>query len=207
MFWLNVKKINLRISNLNDSIISSFSNVKKDTSNMMKWINYLHQKNFQLENKIKRLETELLYMPKNPNDIKNIIDYFYSYDAISDKLKELEHKILVLKEKPDSLELQKITKRLENIELRRKSNIKNQIVQRINRNSKEYIKSLIISYIQKYSQIGALQLKEMIVTEQGLCSKSSFYRILEELDFDMIDVLKKGREKIYFYKQVVYKTN
>ena len=43
----------------------------------------------------------------------------------------------------------------------------------------------------------------MIVAEQGLCSKSSFYRILEEIEnLEEVDVINKGREKYYLYKAV-----
>ncbi|MEK6869571.1 MAG: hypothetical protein AABX74_05035, partial [Nanoarchaeota archaeon] len=71
------------------------------------------------------------------------------------------------------------------------------------RNSKEYVKQLVLSYIRKYTQIGALQLKDMIVYDQGLCSKSSFYRLLDEIEaMDGIGVAKKGNQKYYLYKQL-----
>jgi len=43
----------------------------------------------------------------------------------------------------------------------------------------------------------------MIVYDQGLCSKSSFYRILDEIEaMEDISIVKKGREKYYLYKQI-----
>ena len=51
--------------------------------------------------------------------------------------------------------------------------------------------------------MSALQLKEMVVEEQGLCSKSSFYRILEEIEsLDEIVTIKKGKEKHYMAKKI-----
>ena len=76
-------------------------------------------------------------------------------------------------------------------------------MKRLTRNSKEYVKSVIISYIRKYERISALQLKDIIVEEQNLCSKSSFYRLLEEVEgIDELGVIKQGKEKHYVSKAV-----
>jgi len=43
----------------------------------------------------------------------------------------------------------------------------------------------------------------MVVIEQGLCSKSSFYRILEEMELlEEIEVARRGKENFYLYKAV-----
>ncbi len=97
---------------------------------------------------------------------------------------------------PEDSKLDEINKRLIDIENQRKSNMRNQMVRRITRNSKEYIKNVIISMIRKYGKMPALKLKEMIVDDQGLCSKSSFYRILNEVqNEDAVGVIQKGKEK------------
>lgn len=55
--------------------------------------------------------------------------------------------------------------------------------------------------IHKYEKISAHQLREMIVEEQGLCSKSSFYRILEEIEeLSDISTVWQGKEKSYLTK-------
>jgi hypothetical protein len=75
--------------------------------------------------------------------------------------------------------------------------LRDKIVQRITRNSKEYLKGLIMSMITKYGKISALQLREMLVEEQGLASKSSFYRLLEELEEEnAVGVIHDGKEKL-----------
>lgn len=68
------------------------------------------------------------------------------------------------------------------------------------RNSKDVIKQSILKLIRLHGQITGVALRESIVVEQGLCSKSSFYRILEELEeTDEISVVDEGKEKRYFW--------
>ena len=74
-------------------------------------------------------------------------------------------------------------------------------MKRLTRNSKDYVKGVILSYIMKYGRISSLQLKEIVVDEQNFCSKSSFYRLLEEIEEkEEIGVVKEGKEKHYFSK-------
>jgi len=74
---------------------------------------------------------------------------------------------------------------------------------KVARHSKEYIKNIILSTIGKFDQVQALQLREMIVEEQGLCSKSTFYRLLEELEAEeSVSMIARGKEKVYIPKIV-----
>ena len=78
-------------------------------------------------------------------------------------------------------------------------------MKKLTRNSKRYVKNIVLSYIQKYEQIPALQLREIVVDEQGLCSKSSFYRLLGELEQEeVVDVVQEGKEKTYVFRPVSY---
>jgi len=100
--------------------------------------------------------------------------------------------------------LSHIEKRIETLE-QKKATIREKVIKRLTRNSKGYVKSVMLSYIRKYEKISALQLKEMIVDEQNLCSKSSFYRLLEELEqLEDIGVIKEGKEKSYLSKSRTY---
>ena len=57
--------------------------------------------------------------------------------------------------------------------------------------------------IQKYESISSLKLREIVIEEQGLCSKSSFYRLLTELEESgEVDVARQGTEKLYLSKLV-----
>ena len=220
MFWLKKQSDTERkISQMHSLIARSFSNVKRDTQNIFQWLNFLHQKNMQQEGKIKQLELELSYLPKGPEDIKRIIDSYYSFENITERIKALNHKVEWLKARkeseaivihqqparatPESPQLEHIEQRLKQLEEQRKATIREKVVQRVTRNSKDYVKSLLLSYIRKYSQIGALQLKDMVVHDQGLCSKSSFYRMLDEIEASgEASVVRQGKQKYYLYKQI-----
>ncbi|MBC8444418.1 hypothetical protein H8D83_02415, partial [Candidatus Woesearchaeota archaeon] len=84
-----------------------------------------------------------------------------------------------------------------------KPSFKEKLIQKITRNSKGYVKNLVFSLIQKYENISSLKLREIVVDEQGLCSKSSFYRILTEIEeSDHIDIVRQGNEKLYLSKLI-----
>ncbi|MBI2577150.1 hypothetical protein HYV84_08105 [Candidatus Woesearchaeota archaeon] len=103
---------------------------------------------------------------------------------------------------PLSGELEKLSTKIKVLEEKQVSG-KEKFLKRIAKNSKGYIKNLLLSYIKKYGSISGFQLKEIVVVEQGICSKSTFYRLLEELEEDAdIGVMKKGKEKHYVAKIV-----
>jgi hypothetical protein len=81
-----------------------------------------------------------------------------------------------------------------------KSNLKEKIFKKITRHSKEYVKGMLISLIKKYQKISGLNLREIVVEEQGIVSKSSFYRLLTEIEEDdSISVVHQGKEKLYIF--------
>lgn len=218
MFW---KKDNTekKLNQINEILKKSFSNVKRDTSNIFQWLNYFYKKNLEQEQVIKGLQMELSYMPKTREDVRRIIDDYYSFEGmmakirnLSEKTEELARKQAIQAQKYEPQHMAKephpdivyIEKRLENLE-QKKMSIREKIMKKLTRNSKEYVKSVIISYIKKYEKISALQLKEMVVDEQHFCSKSSFYRLLSEIEeMDEIGVVKQGREKQYISKARTY---
>src|SRR3989338_840670 len=269
------------LAKLHSLLSFSFKNVQKDTAHIMGWLNYLYHKNLEHEGHIKQLKEELNYTPRSKEEVKKIIDEYYSHEPLLRRISDLKERIdelknnqgelnrstqnlghnyitlqssheqlqrshLGLKDEHASLhrtseglrhsvsELQKsheslhqkhheigpkiealkteikmeiagkplaqtadithLTKRLETLEQKRQT-IKEKIIKRITKNSKDYVKSIMLSYIKKYGKITALQLKEMVVEEQGLCSKSSFYRLLDEIEEEPeIGVIKEGKE-------------
>ena len=216
MFW---KKDNTekKISQMNDLLKKSFENVKRDTTGIFQWMNYFYRRGMEQEQLIKRLQLELSYMPKTREDIRRIIDDYYSFESIMAKISELNYKIDELARKHATQaersvaqpvhkevhhDMSYIEKRLEMLE-QKKMSIKEKIMRKLTRNSKEYVKSVILSYIRKYERISALQLKEIVVDEQNFCSKSSFYRLLEEIEeLGEIGVVKQGKEKHYISKAI-----
>lgn len=215
MFWIKRQSSTERkISQMHSLLARSFSNVKNDTQRIFQWLNFLYQKNMEQENKIRQLQLELSYIPKRPEDIRRIIDSYYSFDSLAERIKIINEKVDTLAAKRESeayvhhipqqnQEIREIEARLNQLEEQKKATIREKVIKRVTRNSKEYVKNLIISYIRKYTQIGALQLKDMVVYDQGLCSKSSFYRLLEEIEsMEGIGTVMKGKQKYYLFKQI-----
>ena len=218
MFWKKKDESEKKLVVINDLLKKSFSNVKKDTANIFQWLNFLYKKNMQQEQLIRQLQIEMSYMPKTREDIRRIIDDYYSFESMMSKIRDLSLRVEELtrmqsqSNQPRVIEIQKeatrevgvdlshIEKRIEKLE-QKKASIKEKIIKKITRNSKEYVKSVMLSYIRKYEKISALQLKEMVVDEQNFCSKSSFYRLLEEIgQIQEVGVIKSGKEKHYFSK-------
>ena len=211
MFGLTTQsRTEKKLSQMHSLLLRSFANVKNDTQKLFQWANYLHQKNLEQSHEIKQLKLELSYIPKRPEDIRKIVDSYYSFDSIMERIKMLNEKIdSIPKGKSEAYipkthpEIREIEQRLSDLEEQKKATIRENVVKRVTRNSKEYVKQLVLSYIRKYAQIGALQLKDMIVYDQGLCSKSSFYRLLDEIEaMEGIGTIKKGKQKYYLFKQL-----
>ena len=219
MFWK--RKTEEKLEMIDHSIRVSFLKVKNDTQTIHKWLEYLYKKSVYHEQVIMSLNDELSSIPKRPEDIKKIIDYYYSYEGLLNKISHLNSRIDELIESknrekqnlsdsaksfqlPETLAgdnaLDDISKRLKKLE-HKKISMKEKLMKRLTKNSKDYVKGLLISYIKKYGSITATQLKDIVVEEQCLCSKSSFYRMLEEVGLDEnIGVMWRGKEKHYLYK-------
>ncbi len=208
------KKIELKLISLHNLLNNSFGNVKKDISSVSQWLNYLYHKNLQQEDLINKLHNKI-------EELRNShLQLHKSHYELHQKHRELVPKIEALKSEitvkshsaiqpqiNHSQALEGLNRRLQKIEAK-KSKIKEKVIKRITKNSKDYIKSIILSYLKKYSKISALQLKEIIVEEQGLCSKSSFYRILDELEQDpAIGIIQQGKEKHYLLKLMKTKSD
>lgn len=74
--------------------------------------------------------------------------------------------------------------------------LQQKLLRRIAKHPKAVVKSAILTLIQKYGRLEGTELREMVVEEQQLCSKSSFYRLLEELEKDkLISIVGDGKEK------------
>jgi hypothetical protein len=214
-----------KIRTMDGAIRGAFLGVKKDTGNLGEWVKYLQEKTERQEAHLRRMAGELQGMheelkntPKSPEDIKKIIDQHYSYEAFFSRLKAIEQRLEEVAQKREQHiirepqiqpqiaqvlplpELEAIKQKLAQLE-QKKSSLKEKIIKRITKNSKDYVKSIILSYIRKYENVSALQLKEMVVDDQGLCSKSSFYRLMEEIEKEHeIGVVKEGKEKHYFVR-------
>jgi len=213
MFWKKDNSTERKLAQMNEILKKSFSNVKNDTQNIFQWLNHFHKRSIEQEQLIKQLKMEISYMPRTREDIRRIVDDYYSFESIMAKIRDLSYKVdqiavsrseqrPIVQQQSDEWKsyINEMQRRLENLE-HRKSSIREKIAKKITRNSKEYVKSTMLSYIRKYERISALQLKDIVVDEQNFCSKSSFYRLLEELEeLEEIGVIKDGKEKHYVSK-------
>src|SRR3989338_2195675 len=96
MFWRKEKKDDSgekKLMQINELLKLSFSNVKRDTTNIFKWLNYIYRKNVEQEQLIKKLQLELSYAPKTREDIRRIIDEYYSFEGMMAKIRDLNTKI------------------------------------------------------------------------------------------------------------------
>lgn len=223
MGWIFGKEVEDKVDKLDLALKESFSNVKQDTTALYQWVAYFQQQmarqgqlveeqqhdldDYEQEilrqkQLIERLQTELRSVPKDSETIKRIVDAYYDFDAILERVRQIEDKLRHLEHQKATTAVQQIRHEVAALPHvvpppSRTQALRDKIVQRITRNSKEYLKGLIMSMINKYGKISALQLREMLVEEQGLASKSSFYRLLEELEHESaVGVIHEGKEKL-----------
>ncbi len=219
LFWRD--RTDEKLAEFHSVLSDSFARVKADATTMSQWVEYLYHlaieqqrslndlknRNTQLHSsvidleRVNRRQTELVRdlqlqlksIPSTPAEIRRIVDAHYSFEPVLARIKHFEEKLA-------HFEAQKAhVHEPVHVPAPRESSLKEKILRRITRNSKNFIKSSILSLIAKYGQISALQMREMIVEEQGLCSKSSFYRLLEELEQkEGIRFIVDGKEKVYF---------
>lgn len=203
---------------------AAFSKIKNDISNVGAWINYFHEKHQEHDERLRRME-QFMHLPYEIQridskllDIENrSMHPIKQLEQMHIRLENLERERPMTNEEIKQLidnhySVQNMAERIQKIEENmhsvsygkpqdRQTALQQKVLKTVTRNSKEYVKNLIMSLIQKYEKIAGLQMKEMVVDEQGLCSKSSFYRLLQELENERkIGFLRNGKEKIFYSK-------
>jgi len=129
-------------------------------------------------------------------------------DALNQRLAGIQEKLETMQQAAPQIQpVQQIYQPVQPVmhPAQRHSNLKEKLMRSITRNSKEYVKNAILNLIKKYQKITGLQLREILVEEQALVSRSSFYRLLGELEHETSDlsVIQHGKEKIYILQQPV----
>ena len=210
MAWFNKKERGVEKSKLHNFLSLAFQKVKQDTTNIFSWIHYFNSRHEEHDQRLADIENQLYHMPKTKEEIKHIIDTHYSLEPIKDRVAHLRERIEYLEKvrhiEPQERIIERPAEIVKFIEQKpSKAQIQAKLARKIIKNSKDYLKSVIFSIIRRYGEVSASQLKEMIVEEQGLCSKSSFYRLLKELeDEESLGIATKGKEKIYLLKSESY---
>jgi len=200
-----IKDIKQAIKQINifpESEIKRVVDAYNPTGNLSVEITKMTEKIFHLAEKLHHIEHKQSTIPEEMEELK------IKLKKITDRDENVAPKQPVIQQPqpvqtlPESPKLDEINERLKHIEDQRKRTSREAMVRRITRNSKSYVKTVIVSLIKKYQRIPALKLKEMVVDEQGLCSKSSFYRLLNEIQEESeVSVAHKGKEK-----EIVFKT-
>ncbi len=191
------KRVDEKLEKLDQNLADSFAKVKQDTNTVFEWLNYFYNITTQQERTINELKLMLENTPKR-SEIRVLREEIQSMEN-SSRMQNLAIKLEAIEQKLAHLATPKpiLKKEL----LMPVSSLKQKIVKKVSRSSKEYIKHTIKSLIAKYGKISALELRDMVVDEQNLCSKSTFYRLLEELEKeeDTTMVLDK-KTKMYIQK-------
>ena len=166
------------MAEMDRTVSQSFVKVKQDTDTLYQWVTYLHAQNQQL------------------------VEQYYSFDPILQRIKHIEQKIELLEMRRERSSFRPLDHSTPSVSPPARETastaLKEKMMRKLARNSKDYIKNLVLGLVHKYGKMGALQLREMVVDEQGLCSKSSFYRILEEMENEhSLQVVSDGKHTVY----------
>ena len=187
------KQENHEVGKLRYILKLAFEKVKTDINNMFQWINYFHQKHQEHDERLGKIEQHLLSNFTTKEDIKYTINSHPNVEDVSKRINEIHERLDQLEQKKEQKNEVKIA-------------LKERLVKKITKNSKDYIKSVILNLINKYGRVTGPQLKEIVVEEQRLCSKSSFYRLLTETEQENeINSFLDGKEKTYFLKTKIMK--
>ena len=201
-----------KLNEIDEKIENSFSNVKRDTQILFAWINYLQYQNQFYLNELKDIKHELKFVPKR-EEIKQLVDMHYNQaqnqighhnidSGLRDEVEELKQTVVDIASSQKNVfeKLEALSERASTAEKPR-SNFKERLIKKIAKSSKDYVKTVMLSLIKKYGQLSALKLREIVIDEQGLSSKSSFYRILEEIEKSgEVNTVQKGKNKVLLYK-------
>jgi hypothetical protein len=228
--WPFKKKgdVESRIAEIDNTIKNSFQRVRDDVGNVNSWLNYFYSQETERQGAMENLQAQVSHLSKAaPQEIPDMGGALvrlkkveekvgqlgvsvHAVEPVISRITELNSRVNLVEDAQKSMKdnvferLRDIAARLDKVEQARTMtalNLREKIVKKVARRSKEYIKNLLLSAINKYGQLSAIQLREMIVEEQGLCSKSTFYRLLEEIEAeDKVEMIAQGKEKAYLPK-------
>jgi hypothetical protein len=186
----------------------------KERDALVEWIHYLHGQQQHHARKLDEQDAKLARCP-NRAEVTSLIAQSGTVAELAARLRRVEERP---RESQPSLRIE--TKQSETRAPRYPipaapapraiSMLQEKMLRSAARYSKEFIRSKILELVRKHGQISALQLREMVVDEMGLCSRSTFYRILEELgreeDSELSAVLRKRMKVFLAQRRVARRT-
>ena len=174
----------------------TFGNIKTDISINTKDLERLHDYNRRLEMQLMQLTGEIAILR---SQLKPVFDSQNLSNIQSNPLNQdfvkLEQKLADIEKKLDTqvfkalLEAQNISQNqiqnqvqqlVQNVPRMANKGLAAQIMRKVGRNKKSLIKKRIVEIASK-EQLSLSELKEIVVDEQNLCSKATFYRYFDAL--------------------------
>jgi len=199
----------------------SFQNVRQDTTNLYDWVRYMHERIEENEQLVVQQQTTIQDLNKklqNTLTKESAQELVAGHSALKQvvllqqRIQQLHQKMSIVATLHDAHDskiselhsrLETVQSSLQSVADKKTSVLQDRMLKNIARNSKLYIKNAILTSASKHDKISALQLKELVVDEQQICSKSSFYRLLSELEKDeRVVVINDGKQKVYSVREV-----
>ncbi|MFC1775063.1 hypothetical protein ACFLZN_01990 [Nanoarchaeota archaeon] len=195
-----------RLARINLALKESFSKVRDDTKNLYDWVKYLNEENKKLRvqnTDQKKVIGRLYHQQKGflkKEQVREIVKEESDSDVFLDRIKMIEDRI-------HRLESHIMTRKKVKSEPKIKmTHLQEKIVKNVSQKSKDYIKKTILSLLSKHGKIQGRLLREMVVDDQKLCSKSSFYRVLSELKKEEeVNIISSGKDQILTVNRKVFK--
>ncbi|MCK5107684.1 MAG: hypothetical protein KAQ83_03075 [Nanoarchaeota archaeon] len=185
------------LSYLDNKLSKSFGGVRQDTSTLFEWIKYLDQRISEQQKTLSEINQKVSNIPKKDYG-KEVNEALENIHSLNEKLNQTISYCHHLNQKTEYKEKPVEKTIVREIIQEKPKTFKERLIKKITRNSKNYIKTVILNLISKYEGISSAKLREIVVEEQGLCSKSSFYRTLTELENSGdVEVKHQGPERIY----------
>lgn len=196
------------LQRFHSAVSNAFFRVKEDINQLFTWINFLNERSKSQESKLLDLESKYTLLSKQIDQLAAQLNSLsltqkQSQNQDPDLKPILERITLILDQlqnkQSKATNLTQQTKERQKKKLKSELQAKERIAKRIVKHSKDYIKNLILNLLTRYPGSTAFQLKEIIVDEQALCSKSTFYRLLSELEKEgkITQTKRKKRKKTY----------
>ena len=220
------KEVKKTFREFDQKLSTSFDLVKKEVGDIKQWLQVVYDRqnqndltfqdmNVRLDLTISKQETKDLidwYYAQVSNDLdtlkKSQQDVFYRLQELGNRIKpieqypqEISREIRVLRE---SLRVKQVQEPVRLVQIpppiaHPHSNLADKLVRGIAKKSKEYIKNYLLQLCKKYDKINALTLREMVVEDQKITSKSSFYRLIQELEEEgLLKIVVDKKEKIIY---------
>jgi len=191
-----IETIKMYLDSLKSYMTQATYGFNEDLNSLKEWVSYLYDKKLEHKEHISELKSEVNSSVKHShiNEIKEKLSLLgYKASKLEENQTKLMEKYELLLAKISALNSVKTIPDY-------KTNLQNKVMKQVNKNSKAYIKSTVISLIKKHGDIKTSQLRDIVVDELKICSQSTLYRILNEIRSDSsVSTSKVDKEFVYSY--------